>query len=196
VRHAQSTWNEEHRWQGQLDPPITERGIEQARRLGARLAGRKLAGFYSSDLRRARQTAEVVAQAVGREPVLDPLLREVALGAWQGKTSEDLACEFPVEWAAWNREPSWDLVPGGEGQEAFVRRVVRTFGSIFGTHPSGDILCVTHGGVIQVALASVVGSRSTRGNFPFVIRNASISVLQRSNGRTVVAAVNDTCHLG
>lgn len=194
VRHAESTWNAAHRIQGQLDPPLSERGFTQADALAERLRGRRLAGFYSSDLCRTWQTAEPIAQAVGMQP--EPLagLREVALGEWEGKTREELMAEYPEEWAAWTREPSWDIVPGGEGAAAFASRVAATLAEIRQRHPEGDVLCVTHGGVIQVALANLVG-RSSNGLFPFVIGNASLTVIQRTGRRTVVAGVNDTCHL-
>jgi len=194
VRHGESTWNAARRIQGQLDPPLSERGFGQAREVAARLRGHPLVGFYASDLCRCWQTAEPIAEAVGMQPGAETGLREVMLGDWEGKTREELMVEYPEEWEAWVREPSWDLVPGGEGALPFERRVEAVLGAIQSRHPQGDVLCVTHGGVIQVALMTVVGRRSS-GLFPFVIGNASLTVIQRANGRTVVTAVNDTCHL-
>lgn len=194
VRHGESTWNQARRIQGQLDPPLSERGLEQARDLAERLSGHQLTGFYTSDLCRARQTAQPIEQTVGREAVPLIGLREIALGVWEGKTREELMAEFPEEWAAWSREPSWDLVPGGEGAVPFRERVVETLADIQRRHPRGDVLCVTHGGVIQIGLLEVVGRNST-GLFPFLIENTSLTVIQRARGRTVVTAVNDTCHL-
>src|SRR5437868_5329919 len=98
VRHGESTWNWERRVQGQHDPPLSKRGRQQARELAAKLAGHPLAGFYSSDLSRARETAEPLAESLGREPALLPGLREIALGQWEGKTREELQAEFPAEW--------------------------------------------------------------------------------------------------
>jgi broad specificity phosphatase PhoE len=194
VRHGESTWNAERRIQGQLDPPLTELGREQARRVAARFRGRRAAALYASDLCRASQTAEPVEKVLEMEAVLTKELREITLGAWEGRTREDLIAEFPELWSAWAREPDWDLVPGGEGAERFERRVRAVLADLFDRHPGGDVVVVTHGGVIQTALAGVVGRR-TRGVFPFVIHNASLTVLQRFGGRTVVTVVNDTCHL-
>lgn len=196
VRHGESTWNQERRVQGQLDPTLSELGRRQARALADRLRGRRLAAFYSSDLRRAWQTAELVAEAVGAAPVPLPGLREIALGAWEGKTREDLMAEFPAEWEAWARRPSWDIVPGGEGAGSFEARVLATLAEVQRDLARGDVLCLTHGGVIQVALGSVVvPGRGSDGLFPFLIENCSVTVLQRTGVRTVVTAVNDTCHL-
>jgi 2,3-bisphosphoglycerate-dependent phosphoglycerate mutase len=194
VRHGESTWNVAHRIQGQLDPPLSEQGFVQARELAARLAGHELAGFYTSDLCRAHQTAEPIELAVGRQATPMVGLREIALGEWEGKTRHELMVEYPEQWARWSRHPSWDIVPGGEGAAPFQHRVTETLEELRRRHPEGDVLCVTHGGVIQVALLNVVGRHST-GLFPFLIENASLTVVQRMRGRTVVTAVNDTCHL-
>jgi broad specificity phosphatase PhoE len=177
-----------------MDPPLSERGHAQAQELAERLAGHELAGFYTSDLSRCRQTADPIAELAGVEPVQEPGLREINLGVWEGKTRSELQTEFPELWADWARQPSWDIVPGGEGAGPFAARVVSTLARIRDRHPHGDVLCVTHGGVIQVAILDVVG-RSSAGLFPFLIENCSLTVIQRANGRAVVTTVNDTCHL-
>jgi broad specificity phosphatase PhoE len=159
-----------------------------------RLAHRRLAGFYSSDLKRAFETADVISAAVATTPTPSPGLREIYLGSWEGLTTEELARRFPKEWVLWTQEPSWDLVRGGEGAVPFEARVNLELDSIFARHPDGDVLVVTHGGVIQVALHRVVG-RPNHGLFPFRIENASISVIEKRNGRFVVSGVNDTSHL-
>src|SRR5215472_5380989 len=137
VRHGESTWNAAGRIQGWLDPPLSDRGMAQSRELGERLAGGRLAGFYCSDLVRARQTAEVIAGAVGVEPLPEPGLREIALGEWEGKTRDELMDEYPDLWAQWAREPDWDIVPGGEGATPFAERVTGTLRRLRERHPHG-----------------------------------------------------------
>jgi probable phosphoglycerate mutase len=193
VRHGQSTWNREHRIQGQLDPPLSEEGRRQAELLGHRLAGRRLAGFYSSDLKRAFETSQAIAAATGHDAVATPGLREIYLGAWEGLRTEELAQRYPEAWARWTEEPDWDLVPGGEGTAPFETRVAAALDAILERHAHGDVLVVTHGGVIQVALHRV--ARPSRGLFPFKIQNASLSVIEKRNGRMIIGGVNDTCHL-
>jgi 2,3-bisphosphoglycerate-dependent phosphoglycerate mutase len=194
VRHGQSTWNHEHRIQGQLDPPLSDEGRRQAARLGRRLAGRKFSGFYTSDLQRALETSRVIGEALGIEPTPMEGLREIYLGEWEGLLTEELAVRYPVAWAGWTEEPDWDLVPGGEGSAQFEARVKVALDSLFGRHQQGDVLAVTHGGVIQIALHHVVG-RKGRGIFPFRIQNTSMSVIEKRNGRLVVSGVNDIGHL-
>ena len=194
MRHGQSTWNHEHRIQGQLDPPLSAEGRRQAARLSRRLAGRTFAGFYSSDLKRAIETSRMIGEAIGIAPTPMPELREIYLGEWEGLRTEDLALRFPQAWASWTQEPNWDLVPGGEGSSPFEARVGVALDSIFKQHQEGDVLVVTHGGVIQIALHRVVG-RPGRGIFPFRIQNASMTVIEMRDGRLTVGGVNDIGHL-
>ncbi|HVD01103.1 MAG TPA: histidine phosphatase family protein [Candidatus Dormibacteraeota bacterium] len=194
VRHGSSTWNDERRIQGQLDPPLSEKGRDQAHRLGARFRGVDVVGFYSSDLQRAVATAAAIAEELGREPELLPALREVALGEWEGLNRDEVVARYPEQWERWRQQPLWDIVPGGEGAEAFERRVAGVIDELTARHSQGRVIVVTHAGVIQVALLRVVG-RSSNGLFPFTIGNTSLTVLEGSPDRFVVGRVNDTCHL-
>lgn len=180
--------------QGQMDPPLSEHGHRQASRLADRLAGGRWSALYSSDLTRAMETAAAIHERVGLTPVPTPDLREIDLGDWEGLGLDELATRYPEQWQAWQREPSWDLVPGGEGAAPFVTRVVGATKRLMDQHPGEEILAVTHGGAIQVVLAHAVGG-SPYGFFPFRISNASLTVLERRTRGLVVAAVNDTCHL-
>lgn len=194
VRHAESVWNTEGRIQGQMDPPLSERGLEQARRLADRLRHMHFDAFYSSDLQRAAQTAGCVAHALGLRPVPMVELREIFLGDWEGLSRDQLKADYPDLWRRWREWPTWDLVPGGEGARAFEGRVRTALHSLMAQHAAGEVLVVTHGGVIQVALAEVVGQDSD-GPFPFRIDNTSLTVVQHRQGRVSVTRVNDTCHL-
>jgi broad specificity phosphatase PhoE len=194
IRHGSSTWNDERRIQGQLDPPLSEKGRDQARKLGARFRDTQVDAFYSSDLARARETAEAIAEQIGRPPEYLAELREVALGEWEGLQRDEIIARYPEQWERWTEHPSWDIVPGGEGTEAFEARVGAAIEGLIARHRWGRVLVVTHGGVIQVALLRVVG-RSSNGLFPFTIDNTSVTVLQGSPERLVVGRVNDTCHL-
>jgi broad specificity phosphatase PhoE len=195
VRHARSTWNELNRIQGQLDPPLSESGLDQAHRLGERLRGWMPTAFYSSDLMRCRQTAEALAAAIGCEPTYVPELREIALGEWEGLTREDLMTRYPALWERWVSHPDWDLVPAGEMAADFEDRVSQALDDIRARHESGDVLVVTHGGVIQVALGRSLGWPGSHGAFPFRIQNTSLNVIEIGRRRSVISRVNDTAHL-
>lgn len=167
--------------------------MRQAELLGRRLAGRTFAAFYSSDLKRALETATAIGGFIDQEPAPEPSLREIFLGDWEGLTTAEIADRYPQEWAAWVEEPDWDVVPGGEGAAAFDTRVAAAMDAIIERHPRGDVLVVTHGGVVQVALHRIVG-RASRGLFPFKIQNTSISVIEKRQ-RSVIGCVNDIAHL-
>jgi broad specificity phosphatase PhoE len=195
VRHGESTWNREHRIQGQLDPPLSDLGRRQAELLARRLSGSEPDAIYASDLKRAMETAAPIASATGVavEPLVE--LREIFLGEWEGLHTAELAERFPDAWAGWTAEPDWDLVPGGERAAAFETRVGAAVDAMLDRHPHGEVIVVTHGGVIQIALHRIVGKPS-RGLFPFRISNASMTVIEKRDGRIVIAGVNDVGHLG
>ena len=140
------------------------------------------------------ETAAPISTATGApiEKVRD--LREIFLGEWEGLHTAQLAERFPEAWAGWSAEPNWDLVPGGEAASAFEARVGAALDAIVQRHPHSEVIVVTHGGVIQLALHRILG-KSSRGLFPFRISNASISVVETRDGRAVIAGVNDVGHL-
>lgn len=187
-------WNREHRIQGQLDPPLSDEGRVQAERLGARLAAHRFVAAYTSDLKRAAETADVIGRRAGLTARPMKGLREIFLGEWEGLRTAEISERHPEAWARWVDEPDWDVVPGGEGAAAFEKRVTAALDKILERHDRGDVLVVTHGGVIQIALHRVV-RRASRGLFPFKIQNASITVLEKRDGRMVVGGVNDIAHL-
>jgi broad specificity phosphatase PhoE len=125
ARHGQTDFNAPPtRIQGSLDPPLNETGLAQARALAELVADEGIRVLYASDMLRARQTAEIVGERIGLEPVIEPRVRECAWGAWEGRLVEDIAREEPEQWQAWLR--AGDL----------------------------PALVVCHGGTIRVALAA------------------------------------------
>jgi probable phosphoglycerate mutase len=147
VRHAETDWNRELRWQGQSDVPLNARGREQARALGASLTGAPLAAIYSSDLRRAAETAEIVAEQLRLPLRVDPRLREIDVGSWQGLTLTQLRVRVPEAVARWeqNGERGWEE---GESHEDMFARVVDAIRSIADRHRNEEVLVVSHGGPI------------------------------------------------
>lgn len=155
ARHGQSTWNAEHRWQGLADPPLTDLGHEQAQALAAELADVPLGAIYSSDLERARETADAVARTKGLAVVTDVSLREIDVGEWSGLTTEEIKARFP---AGWERQSAGgDGWEHGETHAAMSQRIVAAIAHIAAGHPGEQILCVLHGGLIRAVLARAAG---------------------------------------
>ena len=155
ARHGQSDWNVTRRWQGHADRPLTEKGREQARALAERLSRVELDAVYSSDLRRAADTAAEVARAQGLEVTQLPELREVDVGSWSGLTRADAERRFPEGAARWREGcPGWD---DGETYEEMTDRVLGAVLEIASRHEGGRILVVSHGGPIRALHASALG---------------------------------------
>jgi broad specificity phosphatase PhoE len=100
VRHGETDWNTTGRFQGQADPPLNANGRAQAASLAAQLAQTRIGAIYSSDLQRARDTAEIVARKLGMTVRVDRRLREINQGEWDGMLTTDIIARYPVEWAA------------------------------------------------------------------------------------------------
>jgi len=158
ARHGETEWNRAGRWQGQTDIPLTDAGREQARALAQALRGRPLVAAWASDLARARETAEIVAGALGLPPVaLEPGLRERAYGLFEGLTREECELRFPEEWAR-HREDPRRVPPGGEPHERVVQRMRAGLRRVALTHDvHAEVLAVSHGGAIRMLVASITG---------------------------------------
>jgi len=140
VRHGQSTWNADGRWQGQADPPLSEMGEAQAREAASRLD--RPDAVWSSDLVRARSTANELAAHHGIDVQVDVRLRERHAGPWQGHTRAEIEDEWPGFLASGERPD------GYEGDDALVARVLAALHAIADAHPGATVAVVTHGGVV------------------------------------------------
>ncbi|MGH3586481.1 MAG: histidine phosphatase family protein, partial [Pseudonocardia sp.] len=123
LRHGQTDHNVAGRMQGHHDSKLTEVGVEQAVHVAPEIARLAPDRLISSDLRRAVDTADVVAAACGRPVKLDPRLRETHLGEWQGRTVAEIEASWPGAIATWRSDPAW-APPGGESRIEVVRRSV------------------------------------------------------------------------
>ena len=149
VRHGETDWNADGRWQGHADVPLNERGRAQAQALAEQLAAEEpLDVVYSSDLARARETAEIVARRLGVELVLERDLREIDVGSREGRT-----------WSEIDDVPEWD----GEPHEAHGVRVVSALLRIARAH-DGRVLVVTHGGSVRRVLEHAEAESDSIGN--------------------------------
>jgi broad specificity phosphatase PhoE len=150
IRHAQSTMNAEGLWQGQADPPLSDQGRQQAEALGKRLAGDSLSVLVASDLRRARETAEITARQLGIATGLEPGLRELDVGAWSGLAREEIARRWPGEFARFRTGDLDVRVGGGETRRELRARVLAALRSLQERYRDERIGVVTHLGVIRM----------------------------------------------
>jgi broad specificity phosphatase PhoE len=182
ARHGESDWNRARRWQGFADRPLTELGREQAVALADRLADTELDAVFSSDLQRARETAEIVARSKGLRVETTPDLREVDVGSWSGLTRAEAEARFPEAYARWLQGgEGWD---DGETYAEMSRRVVGAILGIAAKHPNGRVLVVAHGGSIRAVHAAALGvDVHTYRRIQRVEPNATLSAVCVNEGR-------------
>jgi probable phosphoglycerate mutase len=194
VRHGETAWNHDRRLQGQIDVALSDFGRAQAARLRDRLRREPFAAAYSSDLSRCWETATTVL--VGRDVPLRPMvgLREVHLGAWQGRSWDELRAVDPAA-VAWveadlaNRAP-----PGGETRRELQARVVRAIEEIAAAHPDDQVLVVSHGGALRAFLCWVLDADLLASRRIELDNTGVCRVHLRGDSRMLVAW-NDVSHL-
>jgi broad specificity phosphatase PhoE len=155
VRHGETDWNRERRFQGHADVPLNEAGLAQARELAASLDGERFAAVYTSPLLRASQTAEILAARLGVAAREHASLKEVDVGSWSGFTVTEVEARFPdgfARWADW-RTTGWE---DGESYEQLSERVLSGVLEVAARHAGDRVLAVTHGGPMRAVLASAL----------------------------------------
>jgi len=194
IRHGETTWNRATRIQGHTDIPLSELGLAQAERLAQALADEPLAAIYSSDLSRARQTAETLARVHGLPVQLDMALRERAFGRFEGLSWDEITKGYPEDAARWrSRDPDF-AVGGGESLHIFSARCLDAARRAASAHPGQSIAVVAHGGVLD-CLYRAATHAALDAQRSWQLGNATINrLLATAEGFTLVGW-NDDRHL-
>jgi broad specificity phosphatase PhoE len=156
VRHGVTDWNDTMRAQGQADIPLNARGRSEAREVAAALSGLDVVAVYSSDLERARDTAEAIAAAHGVEVTIDPAFREIDQGEWTGLTDVEIAARWPDRWGP---ARNYRARPGGESPDEVRRRALAGLRRAVEAHPRGTVVVVSHGVAIRTLVGECLGLR-------------------------------------
>ena len=155
VRHGETDWNRDRRFQGHADPPLNDAGREQARALADQLAGERIDFVYTSDLVRARETAEIVAARVGADVVVLSELREIDVGDWEGLTWPEIEQRHPEGARSWHEHgQGWT---SGETYDELGERIIAALRRIAADHPDQNVLVVGHGGTVRATRAFIEG---------------------------------------
>ncbi|MBN3848030.1 MULTISPECIES: histidine phosphatase family protein [Burkholderiaceae] len=199
IRHGETDWNRIKRIQGHIDIPLATTGFAQAQRLARRIAqeaqqGARLDAIYASDLQRAQQTAQPIAEALGLPLQLREGLRERSYGAFQGHDSDEIALRFPDEYAQWQTRDPGFTPPEGESQRVFYHRVVHAIEPLVAAHPGGRIACVAHGGVLDCVrrLATGLPLDAPRD---YALLNTSVNIVDFADGHATIVSWGDVAHL-
>ena len=145
VRHGQTDWNLEGRYQGQSDVPLNENGRFQARTLAQKLQHHPFAAIYTSDLERARETAEIIAASLHLPVTIDARLREINQGEWEGQLVDIIKARYADLWEQRKVDPASVRPPGGETVGEVAARVQAALDDIARIHPSASVLVASHG---------------------------------------------------
>ena len=157
VRHGETPWNVERRFQGQLNVELSPAGREQARAVAEWLAGRpvRFSAIYSSDLRRAAETAAVIGERTGITPQLDPRLREINVGEWSGMLADEVEQKYPGALLEWHDRIDRYTIPGGESIPVVQQRVLEAYRALVDAHDGEAIIIVSHGAALSALLVAL-----------------------------------------
>jgi probable phosphoglycerate mutase len=194
VRHGETAWNAQGRIQGHFDSPLNEEGLAQALLVGDCLTREPFALLYSSDLGRALQTAQPIADRSGIPVRTDTRLRERNLGAFQGLTGAECERRFPQHYARFRARDPDHVMPGGESARQVYERVSEVFTVLAREHIATRIVVVTHGGVLDALYRFVQGVPLDRHR-DFTIFNASLNTVRYTDGRWAMERWGDISHL-
>ncbi|MEO5951478.1 MAG: histidine phosphatase family protein [Chloroflexia bacterium] len=157
VRHGETAWNVERRFQGQLDVELSRTGFAQAEAVAQWLAAQPVhfSAIYSSDLKRAVHTAQAIGKRLGLIPELHRDLRELHAGEWQGLLASEIEARFPGQLAEWSEKVNTFTTPGGESLPNVQKRVLANYNTIVAHHPGDAIIIVSHGAALTALLAAI-----------------------------------------
>ncbi len=194
IRHGETEWNIQGRWQGHNDSPLTSNGIDQARAVAKALKSFKTSVLYSSDLGRTMQTAEYIVAETGHDIMVDDRLRERHLGIFQGLTIRQMSESHPL---VYERFKSGDVdykIPEGESIRQRFTRSVECLNEIASNHEGETIIVVTHGGVVDGYFRYVTGLdlSATRHH---KIWNCGINIFAKDSNGWTLQSFGDVSHL-
>jgi probable phosphoglycerate mutase len=193
IRHGETLWNSEQRIQGHIDSQLNPTGFAQAQALAQRLQSQNFAALYSSDLARAYQTAQCLAQTTGLSIEIDQRLRERNLGCFQGLTHSEVQQQFPQEYHRYKTFDPDYIIPNGESFRQFRQRCINCLEELVQKHLGEHILVVSHGGVLVSAFKHIL---NLPDHMPrrFEIFNISLNVLSYQANNWKLETWGDVSH--
>ena len=194
IRHGQTRWNLEARQQGQLDNELIELGVRQAQAIADTLDNNRFEALYSSDLSRAVQTAEIIAQKVNLKVLTDSRLREWHLGILQGLTFPEFQQKYHREYVRFQSGDPDYIIPGGESVRQRHQRCITCANELAQQHPGKQIIIITHGRILDSFLINTLDlPLTTTRNYSNI--NASINIFTISKGQWKLESWGNVHHL-
>jgi alpha-ribazole phosphatase len=194
IRHGETAYNRERRYQGHKDIPLTAKGKRQAEGIGLKLKNPPLDAIYSSDLQRATSTAAAINSYHSLRVNILPQLREIDFGAWEGKTYDEIQKQWQKLASGWEEEPSKIELPGGETIKHLRTRMRIFTRKILIDHPGQRVAVITHGGPIRLILMDALGLKLDDW-WRLITNNGGISIIEYRDKKAEVLLQNDISHL-
>ncbi len=194
IRHGQTAWNREQIFRGSVDVELDETGREQALLLAKRFRGQTIDTIRSGPLKRARQTAQALADVLSKEVIIDPGLDDMGFGLWEGLAHTEIAVRFPDEYRLWKTEPWRVRIPGGSTLEEVGERAWAALQAAMGGGMAGTLTLVTHRVVLKLLILRMLGM-GPEGFWRVKLSPCSLSVFEWDRDRFAMETFNDTCHL-
>ena len=194
VRHGETQRNREGQVQGRGDQDLTDVGRKQAAAVARALIRENVTALYSSPLKRAVETAEIIGAELGLPVQVAEDMAEADVGGLDGLTSEEMRARYPDFMALWDHDPGSAVMPGGESLAQVQERVWRLVQSLLGAHPEANVVAVSHNFTIGTLVCKVLG-------LPLVsfrrlrVDLGSVSAVELREGRNRLVLLNDRCHL-
>ncbi len=190
IRHGETTWNRRRRYCGFADIALNANGKQQVQKLGSRLHKEKIHKIYSSDRKRAIQTARIIFKDSEIEHL--PELQEIHFGCFEGLTHAQILKKHPKLYKKWLKDPYNTEVPYGEKLVDFRKRITRIFKKITLLNKNKTTAVFCHGGTISIFITSIL---KTRNFWKYIPGSASMTVVEYQSGLPVITVLNDTKHL-
>ena len=197
VRHGETEWNAKNKIQGNMDIELNDKGLKQAEFVADRLSNENIDIIYSSRLKRAKTTAQIIADSMQLSVNELDEFREIGLGPWEGLTMNEINEKYTEHYKFYREKPSNFNMPGAETFLQVTERFCSAINTIISQNKDKKIVIVSHGAAIKAAIISILGMDIDYYN-KFRVDNASISTLYFSDkyhGGVVVNSLNDTCHI-
>jgi len=190
IRHGATEWNLKKRYCGFMDIGLSNKGKKQAKKLRHRLKKEEIFRVYSSDRKRAIETAKIVFKRIKIERI--PALREIHFGIFEGLTHKEILKRYPGIYKKWLKDPFSIDIPGGEKINNFRKRIVKAFRRIIKVNKNKTIAVVCHAGVISIFINNILKSKGFWSRIP---SSASLSVIEYRNVQPKIHLFNCTKHL-
>ena len=193
MRHGETVWNTERRYQGMTDIELSEEGLRQAECAAKRFKNIKIDKIYASPLKRAMKTAEKIAAEKGLEIISEDDFREIHFGEWEGKTVPELTEKYGESYTNFIREPHKYGFPGEGSVENVINRIKPGIDRLI-AEDEGNVLIVSHGGIIRLMIMYIMGLDSSWFTKMW-INNTGVSIIEIKDGRKLLLTLNDSEHL-